>query len=900
MSHSSLTGVFCKALWAFLAALALVASMPAHAAISFEGYVPQTFDSNAVSSLSFNAPANTQAGDLMLVQLVINGGTGVSITEVPAGWGVAANRVDNGTALMQIVYYRIAPSSGSTLYTWKFNSNRAAGSLIVFRGVDATNPINAAGGQSNAPASNAITAPSITTTVAGTTLVGFFSTADGNTSVTVPCTPLPCMSPGSQGQTGAGPNGVAFRNSYAPLAAAGPSGTRRATGGAAALNIGQLVALTPASVGATAPGGFNGFESTTPANAISGRIFTKLAGVPFTLDIVALNDASSAVLTTFAGEVKVELLNASNNAGALDANKCRPDWTAIPGMVANPVFGASDNGRKSVSFTVNDALREVRVRVSYPATGTPTSVGCSTDNFTIRPAAFSEVTSNMSNAGASGTPKARAGADSFTLEAHTGLTHYDGTPKIAAVAVQAHATAARTGALAGVFSAADNGTASGVNAFTYSEVGKFRLLGSVPSTGDNVPRGVYDDSFTLVDQPAPDNPSGDCTNDYSNTLAAGKYGCKFGIVADTEEFGRFHPASFVLTAPTFANRMDITGCHIQTTGTIAASSTTLTVASATGLAVGDTLVVRGAGPVGTDLLAAITAIVGNTVSLATAAGAGGAGAAVYRQGFTYQNEPMALGFTVTAMNGAASPEVTQNYAGDWASGTIALQAENSNSGISLGARLQPNVTASWSNGAYTLTEDKLLFVRDTTPDGPYDNLQIGVAVSDLDGVVLLGRNMNPATTGDCIAAGNCTGVGVANTRIRFGRLKLSNAHGSELLNLPVPAETQYWNGAVFITNTADSCTTLAASSVGLTKAPLTCTTALLGNAAFAAGRSSLVLSRPNAVCRADLVVNLDAAAEKKAYLQGKWNGTGFNQNPRARATFGIYKGGPVIYVREMY
>ena len=30
-------------------------------------------------------------------------------------------------------------------------------------------------------------------------------------------------------------------------------------------------------------------------------------------------------------------------------------------------------------------------------------------------------------------------------------------------------------------------------------------------------------------------------------------------------------------------------------------------------------------------------------------------ATVYRQGFTYQNEPMALGFTITAMNGAASP-----------------------------------------------------------------------------------------------------------------------------------------------------------------------------------------------------------------------------------------------------
>ena len=36
-------------------------SVPAHAAINFIGYVPQAFDSAAVRSLSFNAPAATQA-----------------------------------------------------------------------------------------------------------------------------------------------------------------------------------------------------------------------------------------------------------------------------------------------------------------------------------------------------------------------------------------------------------------------------------------------------------------------------------------------------------------------------------------------------------------------------------------------------------------------------------------------------------------------------------------------------------------------------------------------------------------------------------------------------------------------------------------------------------------------
>ena len=123
----------------------------------------------------------------------------------------------------------------------------------------------------------------------------------------------------------------------------------------------------------------------------------------------------------------------------------------------------------------------------------------------------------------------------------------------------------------------------------------------------------------------------------------------------------------------------------------------------------------------------------------------------------------------------------------------------------------------WSNGGLHPEYSKLTRAR-LHPDGPYDNLQIGVAVTDPDGVRAAGRNMDPTTTTDCVAAANCTGVAWPRPRIRFGRLKLTNAHGSELLNLPVPVETQYWNGAVFVTNTADSCTSLSAANVTLTKA----------------------------------------------------------------------------------
>ena len=153
----------------------------------------------------------------------------------------------------------------------------------------------------------------------------------------------------------------------------------------------------------TTPGRFNTFESTA-ADAITGRIFTKLAGAAFALDIVALNDAGTAVLTTFAGEVKVELLNASNNAGTLDANNCRPDWTAIPGtLVANPVSSSATMAARRC-FTDNDACPRC-VWAYLSGYRNADRVGCSTDNFTIRPTAFTGVTSNMTNTGTSGTPK---------------------------------------------------------------------------------------------------------------------------------------------------------------------------------------------------------------------------------------------------------------------------------------------------------------------------------------------------------------------------------------------------------------------------------------------------------------------------------------------------------------
>ena len=87
---------------------------------------------------------------------------------------------------------------------------------------------------------------------------------------------------------------------------------------------------------------------------------------------------------------------------------------------------------------------------------------------------------------------------------------------------------------------------------------------------------------------------------------------------------------------------------------------------------------------------------------------------------------------------------------------------------------------------------------------------------------------------------------------------------------------------------------------------------------FNAGRGNLRLSAPGAgnTGSVDLTVQLGAtasgstcvggavtaaAAASQTWLQGRWSGGTYNQNPAARASFGLYRGSKsLIYLREMY
>jgi hypothetical protein len=650
--------------------------------------------------------------------------------------------------------------------------------------------------------------------------------------------------------------------------------TGLATFGNLSVNLVGTYTLTASSPGLTsavsssfvisniAVSNFNAFESSTAAGATTGVIYTKIAGSAFSLDVVAISVGAQAI--SFTGAVKVELLGNTVTGVALDAKNCPTSFTLLQTVSPNPTI---TGGRSVVNFAaVADAWKDVRVRISYPATS-PTVIACSTDNFAIRPNSLSVIITDtdwqtagitartLNNSAASGGVVHKAGQP-FTIRATaynaagviTG--NYTGSPSALPIACTLPAPTCTNGTLTpGAWTAA-GGTVTSTIA-SYSEAGSFNLT-------------LQDTTFASVD-----------AGDGTPATCAGYYVCSAAV-----SVGRFVPDHFVVTASnvpqlkTFNNA----ACAVrsftyigQPFGYVTAPQVLVTAQNAAN--------------------AATANYTSNLWKLATAAGV---------QNCTTNPNPdtctLTSGSVKQTYTYTATPAATPN----WDNAQVVI--------------FTPTIVAG-TNGTGTVTSastDLLAFKRSLT--GPQTLFTVGITLTD--------------SATDSSEAGNC---GVANCDIttltpaafnpiafdsgnefRYGRLKLGNALGSELLNLPIPIQTQYWNGSAFVINTADNCTALAANNVNLS-APPAGVSATVG--AFASGVGSLTLSPPTAAAKVavNLCVDLGAdpvggtvcAAATSAnlnYLQGLWApGSSYNNDPGALATFGVYKGAnEFIYLRENY
>jgi MSHA biogenesis protein MshQ len=168
--------------------------------------------------------------------------------------------------------------------------------------------------------------------------------------------------------------------------------------------------------------------------------------------------------------------------------------------------------------------------------------------------------------------------------------------------------------------------------------------------------------------------------------------------------------------------------------------------------------------------------------------------------------------------------ITLNYKGAFAKATIVLVAENNNDGGNYQNRLDNFNTTSWADGEY-LYSDGGNFTRAVSglPDGPYQDLQVGIKLSDNDGNVsdIAGIDMRSDASTSCSIVGDCDAIRLSNNLdLRFGQLKLSNVFGPETFALDMAVHTEYYNGTGFVLNTDDSCTQLFETEPQFSPVPL--------------------------------------------------------------------------------
>ena len=578
----------------------------------------------------------------------------------------------------------------------------------------------------------------------------------------------------------------------------------------------------PVTVGSAVASGFGCLEAgaNTPWAASARQpLYTKLTGTPFTFDVIALKaDGSLETNYVAAGspskQVVVELVEGSGSTVCSSRNAINPASSQTV------VFLESDHGRKLTSaITLAKSYTNLRCRVA-DASQSPQVVGCSSDNFSVRPGTVTLMSSPAMALppSANGLPRIKAGAG-FTLravtatapnDAYTGQLTLDSAKLTAQTSNQD--TAQTSGGSVGLLSPTTlTANSAPSNNASYDEVGYVYLAA-----------GAYRDaSFTAVDQ------VGDCVPDSSSVVAVGgRFGCNIGSDLPVA-LGRFYPDHF----------------------SIAADSVT-------------------------------AACLGSTP-------------------FTYFGQDgFTTSFTLAAKN--LTGGTARNYAGVF-------------------AKLNLADYSTYGFGAGTLPAGATLSRGAVAPSGNW--------VSGVASVVArhqVSRPANPAAeTGVVVSAapsdgevspGIATTVGSA-TQFRYGRIRMQNVYGSELLALPLPLEAQYWTGNSYVTNLADSCTVVNATALAMgnyQKQLNACETQIspAGNVTLVAGKLPFpgwVLSKPglNNGGSVDLVLNLGTSpAGKNCVSPGESAASAINMpwwgpNPTARAIFGIYKS-PILYRRENY
>jgi len=261
--------------------------------------------------------------------------------------------------------------------------------------------------------------------------------------------------------------------------------------------------------------------------------------------------------------------------------------------------------------------------------------------------------------------------------------------------------------------------------------------------------------------------------------------------------------------------------------------------------------------------------------------------------YAYAGQPIDV--TVKALN--ASNVVTQNY-----DGTAAALADRVSNAVTVSA------VSGLANG--TLSGNAL-------PDTSFDT---GVGSGTITDAFTAAKKLSPPETVGFNAADADTTANKSTPTVlvRSGRIKLSNAYGSESAPLKMPVQVQYWDGKAWVPVTDASCavtssiptSALVKASFKNHKGAALASTALPVSAVTESGLLSdgvtaytsplkltngagyITLNPPGKgiTGTVDITLDLSSSGADMSWLQSRDDSCGANTvcNPKARASFGVF------------
>ncbi len=273
--------------------------------------------------------------------------------------------------------------------------------------------------------------------------------------------------------------------------------------------------------------------------------------------------------------------------------------------------------------------------------------------------------------------------------------------------------------------------------------------------------------------------------------------------------------------------------------------------------------------------------------------------------FAYMEQNFTGEFTFTPQS--KNNNTLQNYHSGFNKLTIGdfeFYARDNNTGALLTDRLAATVNSlSWSGSTGTANAT-FNIARASAPDGPYTTVGVSTYFNDMDNSNLKNASKNTDGDGD----GSAESALIEATELRFGRLRLGDAHGPETYRLNVPLVVEYWQNPDWLINEDDSCTVLPLTAIhypsGTANASANRTVTLGGGSTvgqyaglgagvvpFIAGEIEHSFSAPGVGNVGSFNTFIDLTTFP--WLQYDWNADGSytdSQTPDNHVNFGSYRG----------